>query len=216
MELANEELSMRLHYSRRIKEYTFSEIMVPQRKIHKDKGIEIVDDYAYIIFTSPSKDYVEAVVTGLLAEPHLRVGNLNFLIERVEVLPSVDISWNRVHFKTLSPIVVTRRNAQGKKEPVKPSEKDWYIILENNIKHAYEEFYGEYPKGRIYIEPVSKTGLKTNKYVFPKGRGGAVHAVRGHFIFHGHPELIKFAYEAGVGERGAWGFGCLDVVNEER
>ena len=216
MKLANEELSTQLHYSRRIKEYTFSEIMVPKRKIHKGKGIEILDGYAYIIFTSPCKDYVEAVVTGLLDEPQLRVDNINFLIEQVEVLPSVNTIWNTVHFKTLSPIVVTRRNAQRKKEPVKPTDKDWYIILENNIKHGYEEFYGTRPGGRISIEPVNKIGLKTNKYEFPKEKGGAIHAVRGHFIFRGPPELIKFAYEAGVGERGAWGFGCLEVVNERK
>jgi len=211
-ELADEELSARLHYSKEIKKFTFSEIMVPRRKVHKNKGIEILDEYAYIIYSSPVKEYVEAVVEGMLSEPELIVGKLKFMIEKIEVLPYPQISWNDVIFKTLSPIVVSTRNEKGKKEPLYPTDPQWYVNVVKNIKHQYRELYGTEVKGNISIEAIH---TKTKKYEFPKGRGGAIKAVMGHFRFRGDAELIKFAYEAGIGERGAQGFGCLEVVEKQ-
>ena len=100
--------------------------MLPRRKIHRNLGIEIMDNYTYFMFTSPSKECVEAVVTGLLSHSQLRVGNIEFLIEQVEILPTKP-GLARVHFKTLSPTVVSRKNAFGKKEYVLPTEKDWSV-----------------------------------------------------------------------------------------
>ncbi len=30
------------------------------------------------------------------------------------------------------------------------------------------------------------------------------------------PELLKFAYEAGLGEKNAMGFGCVDLINSSQ
>jgi len=81
--------------------------------------------------------------------------------------------------------------------------------LEKNIKHQYEKVYGEVPRGDIRVETLE---FKPKKYEFKNM--GAIKAVLGHFRFRGDPELIKFAYEAGVGERGAMGFGCLDIAQK--
>ena len=214
--IANEDLATRLHYSREIKTFTFSEIIVPNRKVHPkgspNEGIEIKDNRAYLIYSSPSKDFVEAVVEGLLAEPELRVGKLKFTVDGVEILKNPDVEWHTVHFRTLSPIVMSTRNAEGKKVPLLPDSKEWYVNLEKNIKHGYEVFYGEEPRGKVEIEALR---VKMKKYEFPKEKGGKIQAVHGHFIFRGSPELIRFAYEAGVGERGAMGFGCLEVVKDK-
>jgi len=219
-EIANRELAAKLHYSSNIKVYTFSEIIVPNRKIRKKepKGIEILGDYSYIIYTSPIKEYVEAVVEGMLSEPTLRVGRLKFIIERIEVLETPDVSWGDVLFKTISPIVMyTSSDGKKKDKPLFPSDTRWYVNLEKNIKHSYEETYGEVPRGKIVIETMHS---KPKKYLFRKiengkKKEGAIHAVHGHFRFQGTPELIRFAYESGVGERGAQGFGCVEVVNKE-
>ncbi len=212
--LANEELALRLHYSREIKTFTFSEIQVPRRKMQKG-GIEILDDYSYFIYSSPSKEFVEAVVEGMLSEPELQVGKLKFLIDRIEVLPSPDVDWHDVTFRTLSPVAVyTSSDGKKKDTPLYPTDKRWYINLERNIKHKYEVFYGQEPRGRIEITVLR---FKPKKYLFrKKQRGkiqeGAIKAVHGHFRFRGEPELIKFAYEAGIGEHGAFGFGCLEIL----
>ena len=219
-EIANRELAAKLHYSRSIKAYTFSEIIVPNRKIRKEapKGIEILDDYSYIIYTSPVKEYVEAVVEGMLSEPTLRVGRLKFIVERIEVLETPNVSWDNVLFRTISPIVLyTSSDGKRKDKPLFPSDTRWYVNLEKNIKHSYEETYGEAPRGKIVIETLHS---KPKKYLFRKVENGemkegAIHAVHGHFRFRGTPELIRFAYESGVGERGAQGFGCVDVVDKE-
>lgn len=215
--IANKELATRLHYSREIKTFTFSEIMIPKRKITKE-GIKFLDDYAYFIYSSPSKDYVKAVVEGMLSNPEFRVGKFRFMIEKIEVLPAPNVDWHDVTFKTLSPISLYSSSDGRKKEPLYPTDTLWYVNIEKNIKHEYLVFYGEEPRGRIEIKTLH---FKPKKYKFRKvERGkvveGAIKAVHGHFRFRGNPELIKFAYEAGAGEHGAWGFGCLDVVNEHR
>ncbi len=213
-EIANASLSANLHYSHDIKTYTFSEIIVPQRKID-DTGIHILDGRAYLIYSSPSKDYVEAVVEGMLANPQLRIGRINFVIERVEVLPTPDISWSDVTFKTLSPIVLyTSSDGRKKDIPLYPTDTKWYVNLEKNLRHGFERFYGYIPGTHLTVETLR---FKPKKYLFQKIQNdkilqGAIKAVHGHFRFRGDPHLIKFAYDAGVGERGAMGFGCLDIV----
>jgi CRISPR-associated endoribonuclease Cas6 len=215
-ELASKELSARLHYSREIKTFTYSEIMVPHRRARREepRGIEILDNYSYLIYSSPLKDYVEAVVTGMLSAPELRVGRLKFLVEGVEVLKEPEINWKDAVFRTISPVVIYAPEDNGKKKPLYPTDKEWYVLVEKNIRHQYEEVHGEYPEAPLFIETLR---FKPKKYRFRKKSGekveeGAIKAVHGHFRFRGSPELIKFAYEAGIGERGAQGFGCLEVV----
>jgi|GEM_PF-6379542 len=53
-EIANFNLATMLHYSKEIKTLSFSEIMIPKLKITKN-GIKILEDYAYLIYTFPSK-----------------------------------------------------------------------------------------------------------------------------------------------------------------
>ena len=220
-EIANRELAARLHYSKEVKAFTFSEINVPNRRIRKmpPKGIEILDDYSYIIYSSPVNAYIEALVEGMLAEPELRIGRLKFMVERVEVMEKPRTEWEDVVFKTLSPIVVyTSSDGKKKDKPLFPNDTTWYVNVENNIKHQYKEVHGEKPQGKLWIETLHS---KPKKYLFRKIENGekeegAIHAVHGHFRFRGSSELIKFAYEAGVGERGAQGFGCVEVVEDNK
>ncbi len=212
--IADEELSTRLHYSRDIKMYTFSEIVVPKRK-KMEKGIKILDGYAYIIYTSPHMEYVEALATGLLSDPALRVGELTFEITRVEVMEEPEVNWREVHFKTLSPIsMYSSSNGKNKDIPLFPTQKEWYINLEKNVKKSYEKFYGTRIKGNLMVDTLHS---KPKRYFLKdKKNGNPVQAVHGHFIFRGNPHLIKMAYDAGVGEHGAFGFGCLEVVQDNK
>ncbi len=213
-EIANSSLAANLHYSREIKTFTFSEIIVPKRKIDS-MGIHILDGHAYLIYSSPSKDYVESLVEGMLANPQLRIGRINLIIEQIEVVPTPDVSWSDVTFKTLSPIVLyTSSDGKKKDTPLYPTDTRWYVNLEKNLRHGFEAFYGTVPHARLTVETLH---FKPKKYQFQKIRDGkvfrgAIKAVHGHFRFRGDPHLIKFAYDAGVGERGAMGFGCLDIV----
>ncbi len=213
--IANEYLATELHYSRDIKLFTFSEIMIPNRKI-TSRGIEMVDDYAYMIYSSPHKEYVKAVIEGMLSNPELIVGNNRFDIESIEVLPEPEVNWNDVVFKTLSPICVYTSYDGKKKTPLYPTDTRWYVNLEKNIRHKYETVNGEAPKKFIKIETLH---FKPKRYLFEKRRNGKkmrgyIYAVHGKFRFSGEPELIRLAYEAGAGERGALGFGCLEIYGD--
>ncbi len=215
-EIANKDLAARLHYSKEIKTYTFSEILVPKRKIHSN-GIEILNEYAYFVYSSPVKEYVEALVQGLINEPELIIGDLKFTVMKIEVLPISNINWNDVILKTISPITMySTSNARKKDLPLFPTQNTWYVNLEKNIKHQYEVVYGKKPEGKIRVETIE---FRPKRYMFRKVSDGKVEegpiiAVQGHFRFYGSPELIKFTYEAGVGERGAMGFGCLEIARK--
>ncbi len=206
IKLGDELLATKLHYSKEIKPFTFSELLGKMVAVD-DKYMRINSENVSLIFSSPIKEYVSAFVEGCLQAAELRIGRLSFPVERVEILRKPEIK-NRMTFKTLSPVVVStgiRKRDKVDKWYLYPTDKNWYINIERNLRKKYEFLYGRTAEGTLRIKVLN---FKPKKYTV-KGPVRASHLT---FEASGNTDLIEIGYFAGFGERTAQGFGCVEVV----
>jgi len=176
-----------------------------------------------LLCSSPVSEFVRAVAEGALQVGTLRVGDIELPVSQVETLPDPDFS-SRMIFRPLSPITVStgRVDADGKMRAtyLSPEEERFYEHLSANLTRKYEALnkqppedpdvkfklaYEEIPENKRLSKLIDIKGIKVRGWLVP------VQA-------QGNPELLRLAYETGLGEKNSAGFGMVEVANrkEER
>ncbi|MDO5851596.1 MAG: CRISPR-associated endoribonuclease Cas6 [Methanobacteriaceae archaeon] len=206
-------LSQKLHSSTSFKFFTFSQINVPFKKITKT-GI-ISKNGVINFYISSSNDYlIKSMVNGYLNDLKINFGNHILFVEKIELIPEIKIN-NKMKFNTISPIIVrTKKEINGKLKiwDLSPSP-DFFKGLEKNLVKKFNSFNNSNITDKIFISSDMRNvkrkriGIKKdNNYIYQR-------AYMMDLILEGDPKLIKFAYDAGIGEKNSMGFGMLDVFN---
>lgn len=128
----------------------------------------------------------------------------------MEILPLREFS-DTCTFKTQSPVYIkTMRKRDGKLVEVDlyPKDAKFYKNLHTNLAARYEKFYG-YPVEHEHFEVVDVKDVKP-KRISVGNSFRRCSLMR--MAVEASPERIEFAYDAGLGEKNAMGFGCVDVV----
>ena len=204
--LANE-----THAHQGFKFYTFSNLVLVNRRICREG---LFFGSAYFILSSPEVRFIKSFTEGLLQQPEFYLdgpdGRANFVIERIEILkePSLgDECW----FKTISPIYIKtmRKDNESLKEvDLYPTEPKFYENLHRNLVERFSEFYGKAPVD--HFDVIETADIKPKRIKIADGhRRCRLFSMR----LQASPELLKFAYDAGLGEKNAMGFGCVDLMN---
>ncbi len=204
--LANE-----THAHQGFKFYTFSNLVLMNRRICREG---LFFGSAYFILSSPDNRFIKSFTEGLLQQPEFYLdgpdGRANFVIERIEILkePSLgDECW----FKTVSPIYVKtmrKENESLKEVDLYPTEPKFYENLHRNLVERFSEFYGRAPLD--HFDVIETGDIKPKRIKIAEGyRRCNLMSLR----IQASPELLKFAYDAGLGEKNAMGFGCVDLMN---
>jgi CRISPR-associated endoribonuclease Cas6 len=170
-------------------------------------------------------DFVQNFVLGLFQEQKLEIGQKGlvgrFQIAAVEALP--DPQFNTEMFgKTSSPVVVsTMREHRGKLQAYyyRPTDPEIGEAIRNNLLMKYEIICG-----KPCVEPDFKIEFDMQYYERRQGRvskllhikeGSAeetkVKAFEMPFRVQGNPELIRVAWECGLGDKNSLGLGMIDV-----
>lgn len=207
---ANIKLANEIHNHQGFKFYTFSNLILEDRMPGKG-GLNFTKCHFFI--SSPDPEFIRSFAEGLLLEPEFFLGknkNMDLIIESVEILPQREFLDTCV-FKTLSPVYVkTMRKNDGKLVEIDlyPSDSKFYENLHTNLTARYKEYYGHTVEHDFF-------DVLDVKDVKPK-RVSIGNSFRRcslmKMTLEASPELIGFAYDAGLGEKNAMGFGCLDVV----
>jgi len=211
--------------SKRFKHFTFSRLLVPQRKI-LGRELHILSEQVHWIVSFLVERSLEHFVTGVFQNQEVWIGRADnrFVITSVEALESPTFI-PEMKFKTLSPIVVSAPVERGDRLVAyyyRPGDGGLSEALQKNIASKYESVYGRAPEeARFEFEMdaqyVTKRGgyERLTKLITLKEGHSDETKVRGFdavFRLRGNPELIRLAYEAGLGEKGSLGFGCIEVV----
>ncbi|MCX9074746.1 MAG: CRISPR-associated endoribonuclease Cas6 [Candidatus Methanoperedens sp.] len=205
--LANE-----THAHQGFKFYTFSNLILMNRK--KSTSC-LYFEKAFFMIASPDDRFIKSFAEGLLQQPEFYLdgpeGRANFVIERMEILkePSLgDECW----FNTLSPIYVKtmRKDNEGLKEfDLYPTEPKFYENLHRNLVERFTKFYNKEPVD--HFDVIETANIKPKRIKIADGfRRCNLMNLR----IQASPELLKFAYDAGLGEKNAMGFGCVDAVEK--
>jgi CRISPR-associated endoribonuclease Cas6 len=209
-----------------MKLFTFSRLNIPRVKMRNGR-LSAGDGRPWLLqIGSPMEsDFVQNFVLGLFQEQQLEIGYRGvigrFLIAAVEALPEPHFAIE-MSGKTLSPFVVsTMRENNGKLQAYyyRPTDPEIGEAIRNNLLMKYEIIYGracekdvfaiefnmeyyERRKGRVskllHIKEGSADETKVKVFEMP-------------FRVRGNPELIRVAWECGLGDKNSMGLGMIDV-----
>ena len=205
---ADPDLAYSLHSSKGFKFFTFSELKAPKRKV-SEKGI-FIKNKAYFLVSSPKNEIISSFISGLLEKPEIKIAKTKLTVENVEILKAPQFN-SITTFSTLSPVVVrTAKEENGKLKTIDllPNEEKFYENLKKNLVRKYETLYNEKRDNIDFEKPLS---TKPKRIRIKNTHHRATHMV---IKAKGDSELLKLAYETGLGEKNSMGFGMVKVVKE--
>lgn len=220
--------------ARRFKHFCFSRLMVEKRQIRAGR-LHILSPIITWYVAMPVEESLQHLVIGLFEKQHFYIESpdVRFAVEQVSALP--DPVWSsRMHFRMLSPTTVSvPEERNGKLVPrylyADPDPSGQLAeALRSNIINKYRSLYG---RSSSLLDLQTDTQFRCmldEKFI--ADRGGPEHvsklitikegqhdrtSVRGFMCpltIEGNPELIRLAYESGLGEKNSMGFGMLEPV----
>ncbi|KAF5414998.1 MAG: putative CRISPR-associated endoribonuclease-like protein Cas6nc [Candidatus Methanogaster sp.] len=211
---ANIRLANEIHSHTGFKFYTFSNLIFDDR-IPARNGLNF--EQAHFYLSSPDPEFIRSFTEGLLQAPefHLRrtetgKERASILMERIEILPKETIG-EVCKCKAISPIYVkTQRLQDGRLRDydLYPTDGKFYENLHTNLVARYREYHGhDVSHDHFEITAIRNIKPKRIKIANTFRRCSLME-----FEVQGSLELLEFAYEAGIGEKNAMGFGCLQYM----
>jgi CRISPR-associated endoribonuclease Cas6 len=194
-----------LHDSKEFKYFTFSRLEVPRRRA-LSQGLVLLSDDAYLWVSSPDDRLVRLLGKRMLESQELSIASVNFSIAGIDLLAPLD-SMGDEQFTTMSPIVLrTVREDGGTKRTwdLSPDDDEFAGNLIKNLERKYATYTGEASKGITEVTEISNCHSKRIEI------DGIYH--RAHMMdisMRGPPEVLKFAYDCGLGEKNSMGFGMV-------
>jgi CRISPR-associated endoribonuclease Cas6 len=120
--------------------------------------------------------------------------------------------------KMISPLTV-RSAAQGetrnkKNQYFSPNDPDFSKRIWDNLVKKFHAFNGRFPQDNLLqISPLYFSEKQNFHLILLKGY--VIKAYSGIYRLTGSPELKRFAYNTGLGERNSMGFGMFELWQEK-
>jgi CRISPR-associated endoribonuclease Cas6 len=205
---------------KQFKLFTFSNLLVPLYKIDKEAGrIRIESDRITWLVSFLPDVATEKFVHGLFSEQVFQIGDkksvVQFRVEQIEALPS-PVFEPEMRFKMLSPACIPYRTEMRQHpEYVSPEHPETAGIVLNNLLNKYHTFYHKpYEGNSDFVFQI--TNQPKAKLIKIKAGLPAETFIKGYvfeFKMKTSRELMRIAYEAGIGEKGSQGFGMVEIVS---
>lgn len=216
------ENGFRLGTGKQFKLFTFSRLELEKfRILRQSNQLELLSDkVAWQISFLPEKS-TQKFIEGLFQKRVFEVGNrqsvVQFQVDSIEMLPSPEYT-DTMTFESLSPITVSHRLEDGRDAYPQTSEEfsnaPWALeSLFQNLLDKYKAFYGKPYEGERFFDMMTLTEPKSALVTIKAGTPQET-KVRGflcRLALHCPAELMRIAYESGLGEGNSQGFGCLKV-----
>lgn len=215
---------------RRFKHFCFSQLLVENREVDKNRQkLKILSPVVSWYISMPVDETLKHIVVGIFEKQEFYIDRAynRFAVERVEILP--EPLWERkMKFTMLSPVTVSvpkERNGKLIPEYLRANDARLSDALRSNIINKYLSLYKKELQDDefkcllddVYIE--KRGGYeKVSKLVVIKEGAPDETKVKGimcPLTIEGNPELIKLAYESGLGEKNSLGFGMIEVADKK-
>ena len=206
---------------RNFKLFVFSHLYSPGIKFDKDRLIFCSDKASFYLSLLPERS-TEAFIKGIFKEQEFSLGDrmskVQFRVQQIELVPPPDFTDNFV-FKTLSPVVVSvcQENSQYPRY-VSPDEDIYGQLIRNNLIEKYRLYYQKEYEGdpNFHFELLSPAKSKLIKIKAGTKEETAVRGFLFTFRLEVDKELLKVMYEAGMSEKNAQGFGCVEITETKK
>lgn len=198
--------------NRRYKMFTFSRLE-GRFKMKQDIGrIEFFSPIRLLV-SSAMEVFIENLSEAFMKSDHLQLDGQEIHLSSIKVIPAPNIG-EHIKIKMLSP-VVTYSTAKNMDKTItyyySPMEAQFSKLLEDNLHRKYQLIYNRrLPEPSLNMKPVGHIDSKYMKVMEYKGT--VIKGWMGIYWLDGNPELLRVAYDTGLGSKTSMGFGCFDII----
>lgn len=202
---------------KRFKLFTFSNLIIPQYGIDKQRQrlvikSDIIEWFISFLPEKSTQQFIEGVFCQQSFHIADKISGVEFQVREVQVMPPLDYQ-KEMCFETLSPVCVSMRKEDGKTEYISPSDPSYVTGILTGLLARYEAYYGKEYDREVYCDFMV---LDEPKSVLVKIKAGTpqqtfVRGYRYKFKVKLPEPLMNIGYESGWGEKGAIGFGMIGV-----
>ena len=193
--------------------FCFSMLIAENYKV--DGSNFIIDGKVDLYVTSPMKKFLMAFVDIIAMNPDVKIGNGSFRITNIETMIEPDFR-DEMRFRCLSPVAmataVLGENEKLKKIDLYLEDKKYAENIRMNLISKYKILFGREPDNtEINIEFMNIEKFKRGKRIQYKDNV----SIKGYlapFKMKGSTELMKVAYECGLGDRNSLGLGMIETI----
>jgi len=198
---------------RHFKLFTFSRLSGKVKFISKLKKFKIESPFGLVI-SSPVESFLPSLAENFIKSEELNLNGEQIFVESINVLPAPKLG-SEVTIKMLSPMTAysTLQTSDGKKKTYfySPLEQEFSELLKENLKKKHKALYKSESNGLSFsIEPI---GINSKHQKIVEYKGTIIKGWMGKYKIKGSPELLKLAYDTGLGAKNSQGLGCFDVIN---
>lgn len=167
----------------------------------------------YLIVSSPFEEIVHSLANTLSANGKIELGRQPVEVESIHAEFDRQLRAEET-IRMLAPVTMysTLSSPTGitKTYYYSPSEREFSQLLHDNLIRKYRAAYGVEPEpGCFSIMPLGIT-RKHERIISYKGQH--IKGWLGKYRIKGNPELLTFAYHAGLGSKNAQGFGLFELL----
>lgn len=202
---------------KRFKLFTFSNLIVPQYGIDKQRERLIVkSDFVMLYITFLPEKSTQQFIQGLFQQQTFqvadRISGVQFLVREIQVMPSLDYQPDMI-FRTMSPVCVSFRNERGYMDYLSPTDPRYEQGILTGLLDRYNTIYGTPFNGTPYCHLQLLNEPKSSLVRIKAGTPSEtrVRGYRYQFKLDLPEELMHIAYESGLGEKGSMGFGMIEA-----
>lgn len=216
------ENGFQLDNGKTFKLFTFSRLKPEKfRLLRKSNQLELLSDKVDWQIGFQPENSTQRFIEGLFQKRVFEVGNkqsvVQFQVENIEMMSPPDYS-DTMTFEALSPVSVSQRSDEGRDYYPQNGEEfgtaDWVRDrLLQNLLDKYEAIEGKPYDGDIFFDMMTLSEPKSSLVTIKAGTPQETR-VRGFLCklaLHCPAELMRIAYESGLGEGNSQGFGCLGI-----
>ncbi len=198
-----------IRYKNNFPDFTFSQLMIPKREIEPG-FIKIKSDYFSIFVSSIDNKFIEYLTKALYTRKEFQIFDKSFKIRKIDIIEEPEFT-SPMKFKMISPLFLAKK--EGKKVRfIRPEDSDLnecfgIELIKNKKKH----FTGKIDQNAIKFS-IDQNYMEKNKRMsrFFTIRNVNYKTILAPFFLEGDIELIKFAYESGIGSKTHYGFGMIE------
>ncbi|MCP4153791.1 MAG: CRISPR-associated endoribonuclease Cas6, partial [bacterium] len=198
-------------YKKHFPLFTFSQLMIPSRRIEFG-FINITGNYLSFFVSSVDETFLEYLAKAMNSSGDFSVHSKKFRLKKIDFIEEPEFS-TKMKFRMLSPLlIITREN--NKARFLRPDDDDLNEEFSTQLANQCNELYQTHFKpgdikltlDQSYIErKKTLTRLLTIRNINYK-------TIFAPIWLEGEKELIRFAYNNGIGAKTQYGLGMIDAV----
>ena len=189
-------------------------------KYLKESGVLLFENGVKWVVSSVDDTFLEEVATNLIKANPVALARQRLSVRSIEVMkiPPPEVFKRTLTVKMLSPMTVysTLHDAAGNKKTYfyTPFEDAFSEKLRENLERKFKALYESPPTdGTFEIQPVNPRKEWEKITIYKKT---VIKGWMGIYRIQGNPELLRLAYDSGLGSRNSQGFGCFEITHERR